>query len=312
MSSNYFLSLPTHQCTDDEDAFEPKLVFLIKHDDGSFLDASLAPRTKAYLENLVRNDKCLAEDRRKLPFSENGYANLHAADLEKLPCDRSCRDRPDFDCRSVEVPLRYNKEFFQILQLGLRGLNALHGQQRTLLDQEISEVGQQMGRVAHPSKSQQHTDLYAWRAIFGSYIECNIFFSTNERESFARTAAETQTQLCFFSEKVRDLQKVNAFCKRESSDTLIRFAKINADLLRILKFQEINMRAFEKILKSKQPSMLQPFFLANECALEFDKRTSLGARTVVIRNKISEGLSPRVLSQHLAFQVRSFRDQMFC
>lgn len=49
--------------------------------------------------------------------------------------------------RKVEIPLRYDSEFFHILNAELSGLHDLQAQQRSELTKEICRLGQEIGRA---------------------------------------------------------------------------------------------------------------------------------------------------------------------
>lgn len=150
----------------------------------------------------------------------------------------------------MEVPLKNKDEFFQILQYGLSGLNTLHDLEKPMLLSDIGDLGQLVSRVAVPLRTLQRTDLYACRAIFELYLNCNVFFTMSENQSFNRTPKDVQTQLQLFSSRLDDLQKTNRFRRKDSNVALQRFLLVNAKLLRDPKFQELNGRAAGKILKS--------------------------------------------------------------
>lgn len=204
------------------------------------MDANLSPKTKATLQKLVGGGS--------LDAKKTALGQMHPQDVDEYPSHDSS-ERPGLV--RVEVPLRHNHEFFQILQYGLSGLNTLHEQEKTALGRDVNELGYMVSRAAIPSRHAQQTDMYAWRAIFELYLQCNVFFSTSENESFTRSPTEAQKQLQMFSTRLDTLQKVTRFRKKDSILALQRFLLINANLLRNLKFQQLNMRAAAKILKSR-------------------------------------------------------------
>ncbi|KAI4126177.1 MAG: hypothetical protein LQ338_003876 [Usnochroma carphineum] len=230
----------------------PRDVF--SFDSGELVDAALSPRTKETLQQLA--------GRRFVDAKQTALAQSQTQKVDELPeqkpseCSRRTGN-PNSDSPSpprsiqMEVPLRHNDEFFQILQYGLSGLNSLYDQEKTVLVRDIGDLSHRVSQVAVPSRHVQQTDLYAWRAIFELYLECSVFFSASEEESFYRSPAEAQKQLQLFSTRLDALQKTKRFRKKESSVALQRFLLINANLLRNLKFQQLNVRAAGKILKSK-------------------------------------------------------------
>ena len=240
---------------DNISKFKPKLVFLVRVQDGDLVDATLSPKTKETLQRLVVPNSTLERMTAPVelqPQSPEDLQSWHHSTDSPGPVRLSSTGTPgDSQFVRIEVPLRNNDEFFHILQHGLSGLNALHGQEKTALSREIGDLGKVVSRLARPVKGMQRTDLYAWRAIFNLYLESSVFFSTNENESFGRSPAQAQRQLQVFSTRLDNLQKSNTILLKDSKAALQRFLLVNASLLRILKFQQLNMRAAGKILKSK-------------------------------------------------------------
>ncbi|CAL8577899.1 hypothetical protein XPA_003710 [Xanthoria parietina] len=273
----------------DISKFKPKLVFLVRVQDGDLVDATLSPKTKETLQRLVAPSSTLGRTIAPVelqPQSPEDSQSWHCSTNSPGPVRLSSTGTPgDSQFVRIEVPLRNNDEFFHILQHGLSGLNALHGQEKTALSQEIGDLGKVVSRLARPVKGMQRTDLYAWRAIFNLYLESNVFFSTNENESFGRSPAQAQRQLQVFSTRLDNLQKSNTILLKDSKAALQRFLLVNASLLRILKFQQLNMRAAGKILK------------------KFDKRTSLGAPNSFTAFLGDEALSPQTMAKLMCAQL---------
>ncbi|KAI4286154.1 MAG: hypothetical protein L6R38_000136 [Xanthoria sp. 2 TBL-2021] len=269
--------------------FKPKLVFLVRFQDGDLVDATLSPKTKETLQRLVATSSTLGRGAAPVelqPQSPEDLQSWHHSTNSRGPVRLPSTETPgDPQFVRVEVPLRNNDEFFHILQHCLSGLNALHGQEKTALSQEIGDLSKVVSRLARPVKGMQRTDLYAWREIFNLYLESNVFFSTNESESSSRSPAQAQRQLQVFSNRLDNLQKSNTILLKDSKAALRRFLLVNANLLRILKFQQLNMRAAGKILK------------------KFDKRTSLGASNSLAALLGDEALSPQTMAKVMCSQL---------
>ncbi|KAI4142177.1 MAG: hypothetical protein L6R39_005055 [Caloplaca ligustica] len=230
----------------------PKLTFIVQIDDGELVDATLSPRTKDTLRKFVGRDSTDKEVTALARLQTHDVDGSLGQKLPQMSQETAIPGNPQKPkLIRVEVPLKHNNEFFEKLQYGLSGLNNLYDQEKTALSRDIEDLGHIVSRVAIPSRHVQQSDLYAWRAIFELYLECNIFFSTSEKESFSRSPEEAQKQLQLFSIRLNALQKANKFHKKESYVALQRFLLVNANLLRNLKFQQLNMRAAGKILKSK-------------------------------------------------------------
>lgn len=226
----------------DLTTFRPKLVFLVNSNDGAPVDAALSPETREYLQNLTRNQ------RRTSPrMTEIADEPVRALSSESY---NVAQDRPSETYHKVEVPLQTDSEFFQMLRQELSSLGTLQAEERVQLTTGINTLARQIAKVANPLQSPKVSDLYAWRDIFDMYIECGVFFSTNEQDGGTRNSTVAQAQLQKFMNNL-DMQESSKRLKRkESRIALAQFLRINLDLLCNLKFQEINQTAMAKILKS--------------------------------------------------------------
>lgn len=275
--------------------------------DGDPIDATFSTKTKEMLQKLVSSGsaplrEAVPAQSQQQPTKESRKED-DIASLQKLSGSPNSGNEDDLDLVRIVVPLKNNDEFFQILQHGLSSLNTLHNQEKTTLQRHIGELGQSISKVANPSRSMQRADLYAWRAIFGLYLDCNVFFSTSESENFVRTPAEVQKQLQLFSDKLNELKKANRFRRKESDVALQSFLLINADLLRNLKFQQLNMRATGKILKSKWHIIKISENGKLITTAELDKRTSLGAQQSFSAVMDAEALSPQIMAKYMCSQM---------
>lgn len=241
----------------------PKLVFLVDPKNGVPVDASLSTETRAYLQSLAtRASDTSAPTAQPL----DTHPDLMPGDLDaettskvlsepkvSIGLEPRCHllDTIEDVYRKVEVPLRYDSEFFHILNVELSGLHDLQAQERSELTKAICSLGQDISKSATPSQGSTKTDLYAWREIFSLYTDSKIFFSTNEQAEICRDSLTAQKQLQDFSAKLSKLRATKAFRKKESYKALESFLQINLTLLRNWKFQELNSTAMTKILKSK-------------------------------------------------------------
>lgn len=243
--------------------FEPKLIFSVNPNTGIPVDASLSPETATYLQSLAsgaavkRNQILEISSANQILTSDalgaevGGRTSSITEPLNGVEYDISLPEPIKVDYQKVEVPLRHDSEFFQILGLELSELHALQAREKTVLTKEICRLGQDIGKLAAPPERFAKTDMYAWREVLALYTDSRIFFSTNERDNFRRDSSTAQKQLQFFSSKVRELKIAGSFYRKESHAALERFLYINLTLLRNLKFQELNSRAMTKILKSQ-------------------------------------------------------------
>ena len=228
---------------------------MVEVDNGELVGAALSSSTKEVLQRLISRS-CSDEKEtgfKRIQAKHWSESSAQTQDERRCICEGGLESSNLNDSKivRVEVPLKNNNEFFQILEYGLSGLHTLHEQEKTALVHDIGGLGQLISQLAAPSRKTQQTDLYVWRAIFELYLDCNVFFATSENEKFNRTPAEVQKQLQLFSSKLEDLRNTSRFRRKDSDVALQRFLLINASLLRNLKFQQLNMQAAAKILKSK-------------------------------------------------------------
>lgn len=155
----------------------------------------------------------------------------------------------------VEIPLHADVEFFRMLTSELESLDAIQADEEKRLKDQVSALGNMLTAVSMPKRFNPRSDIYAWREIFRIYVESGVFFSTNEASEKVRSADKAEEQLVAFSNKIQTLGLTKSFKNKESSDLLEEFLKINAGLLRLLRFQEINKEAMRKILKSMYPGV---------------------------------------------------------
>lgn len=236
---------------------------MIRPSNGFPLDAYLSPETRTYLQYLAT--------RTSRPQSVTGQGSdndvvkssqaLHKNDLDGVLHEPTIEmaskpstlwmDTIRDDYQKVEVPLRYDSEFFHILNVELTGLHKLQTYEGSKLTAEICRVGQEISNLASPSQGCTKSDLYSWREVINLYTDSKIFFSTAEQDSFRRDSSTAQKQLQQFSTKLGELKATKFFRRQKSYAAMERFLFINLTLLRNLKFQELNSTAMSKILKSK-------------------------------------------------------------
>ncbi|KAH0543987.1 hypothetical protein FGG08_001754 [Glutinoglossum americanum] len=269
----------------DENAFYPRLVFMIDANDGVPISARLSPGTKDYLENLALSQRNSQHQTLATQSQSSGD--------DKIPCSHSSSDgsssivegTTESDSLSsgdssssagvaslqgvtdgngtqlVEIPLTSDSEFFHLLKSEVSSLDALQTQEEVLATKEVADLGKEVAIVAAPSTSVSQSDIYRWREIIELYTQAKVFFSTNERDHGSRNSTVAQKQFQWFLVELEKRNLLKQFKRKESAAVLNRFVQINMLLLRNLRFQEINRLAMTKILK------------------KFDKRTALGAQS---------------------------------
>ncbi|KAI1087755.1 SPX domain-containing protein [Rostrohypoxylon terebratum] len=238
----------------DSKHFRPRLTFFIHLKDGVAIDAKLTPSTRDFLKKIASRTEDmvdpLADDEASF---ESSSPNFHGSEKASSPRE----DSSSF--QQVEVPLVFDGEFFDILQTDVSNLDALQEEEQNRLGKEIVLLGQDINVATKPSRGRKaRGDLETWRQIFELYLDARVFFSTLESDHGARTSSQAIEQLRWFQGQVSSRRLIHSLRLENSRQAYNRFLNMNALLLQILKFQEINNLAVSKILK------------------KFDKRTSLG------------------------------------
>lgn len=210
--------------------------------------------------DLIPLDLNLSEDTRRslecLVKKKLGREEVETKDAAVEGSTEMCKS-----IRTIEITLCSDSEFFHLLTSEITSLEALQSRSGSEVRSHILQLGQSVTAVAAPKSRNNKSDLYPWREIFRIYLETGIFFSNLETESHQeRTIEEATERLTFFAGEIRRLG-IQAKFKNPYSPSLFKmFLSVNMDVLRIMRFRDLNKTAMTKILK------------------KFDKRTALGVR----------------------------------
>ena len=227
------------------------------------MNLSLSPGTKTYLQALF--DKSQEHsDAIQLPFEQGENSNAKDIPDENVSSAASQPEEVNdisehvpqmiHDERAyskVEVPLRYDTEFFRLLARGLSEVHAIQSQEGSELTKDIRKLGQDITVFAGPLQDSTRPDFKVWREILRLYIDSDVFFSTDEYDDFGRPFSVAHTQLEKFATNLRQSQAVRKFRRKENHEMLDGFLRINFALLKDMKFSELNSTATTKILKSE-------------------------------------------------------------
>ncbi|KAM3508429.1 hypothetical protein MY11210_006743 [Beauveria gryllotalpidicola] len=245
----------------------PKLTVNVHLRDGVAVDASLTPTSRGFLEKLA--SEILDEHERE----SLDYIRASRQD-DTVPKENPNTDFTDGDVgnyETIEVPLVFDAEFFDMLQNDVNELDALQAEEQEQLTNEITELSKEVSVVSRPSRFSK-SDLARWREIFELYLDSNVFFATQECDHGARNSQRALKQLQWFQNEVEKRNLARNFKISQSRQAFARFLQLNASLLKNLQFQELNKLAVSKILK------------------KFDKRTSLGVSKSFPTMILSDGL----------------------
>ena len=153
--------------------------------------------------------------------------------------------------RTVEISLNSDSEFFHLLTSEIISLEALQSRSESEIRSHVLQLGQSITGVAAPNSRNNKSDLYPWREIFRIYLESGIFFSNLESESHQERTVEKATErLTFFADEIRRLGIQTKFKNPYSPSLFKMFLSVNMDVLRVMRFHDINRTAMTKILKS--------------------------------------------------------------
>lgn len=243
-------------------------VFIHLHD-GNIVDASLTPTTRQFFEKISSGSALSQSDDEK----ESALANIsrfkttdkatdnavdNAADKgTDNATDTSTSAAPQTEAshhdeeryERIEVPLVFDSVFFDMLLSDVSNLDALQTTEQNHLQEEVKELGKQVSQLSRPTRFSK-SDMDRWRRIFELYLDAEIFFATHEREHGARSSQKALKQLQWFQGEVNKQQLVSSFKLPESRNAFSKFLELNLDLLKHLQFQELNVLAISKILKS--------------------------------------------------------------
>ena len=150
---------------------------------------------------------------------------------------------------TIEVPLVFDSEFFELLQKDVQELERLQAEERQKMTQEITELGKEVSRAAKPSRFSKN-DMSTWRKIFELYLDAEVFFTTHERDHGNRSSKTALKQLQWFQNEIEKRNLPQKFTIRESNQTFSKFLNLNVTLLKNIQFQELNRLAVYKIIKS--------------------------------------------------------------
>jgi len=249
--------------------FAPQLRVLVDGQTGTPLDATLAPETKARLQELAKHEMVIA--------SRHDHLGHHGRphEVHDPPSGEGSRDGTGSPiegsqiegrrgARWVQIPLASAKHFFDLLAPKMEELEHLREQETERLEREILDLGDAVEDVIEPvregfeaKRDVSYRDLYFWREMFRIYLETPVFYSTNEQNRGAVTFPDAKKRLQAYDCQIREIGLLGKMKTPQAKRAAQMFLDLNLNILKIMRFQEMNARAMGKILK------------------KFDKRTHL-------------------------------------
>lgn len=207
-----------------------------------------------------------------------------SATPSKEPEDAGSRgkERDSGSQQTIEIPLTSDGEFFQILQRELKSLGVVQQKEVTRLDGEINTLGETIDSTTAHSRSK--AEAQAWREMLRIYTDSQIFFSSREKDAGVRDSPTASRHLREFIFAIHN-QKLAGRLQGRARPAFDRFIDINSNLLRLMRFQELNRTAMEKIMK------------------KFDKRTALQARKAWASSIPDESKITNALAKSACYQI---------
>jgi len=176
-----------------------------------------APRGDAHLEDECKTSGALANVPDEEPIFATDEDLLQQPSTEAPPVGAIPSNPDDVSDqalrrtqrRTIEITLRADSEFFNLLSRELEEIDHLQAKQKELLTTEVDVLGKGVMAVAKPGCSGPSSDLYAWREIFALYRDAAIFFSTTERDHGSRNAEDSRTRIQWFQTQLAKSPEVS-------------------------------------------------------------------------------------------------------
>lgn len=263
--------------TQTNSRFVPELWIATNNETGQFLDAGLTDETKDYFSRtqpLGGSQAC----------SPHEITNVDSDELQDA-------QRANANIRWTQIPLSTVTSFFDALDPKLAQLDAIQQIEAHRLEGSIVKLGQAIQELTEPkavnaTKYKARADVDTWRDLFALYLDSTVFFSSHEQDHGVRNYSKAKQNLQLFSDRLVQQGLVKRLKRPESRLAFERFVSINMDILRVMRFQEINAMAVRKILK------------------KFDKRTALGASRIYSGSNFS-GPFARSIAKDMCSEVSS-------
>lgn len=233
--------------------FDPQLWVAVDAQTGNIQEAKMTAETRSY----ISRNSSFAE---LSTAAERSNSTSDAAQVK----DGTEGGETSPNLHWKQVPLATMNEFFDSLDPALAKLDEVQSNETDRLKESIVQLGQEIERLTAPSsseskKSKARADVETWRDIFALYVDSTVFFSTHEQDHGLRDYTKARQQMDLFSSDLAKQGLTQRFKNPQSRIAFDKFMNINTDILKVMRFQEINATAVQKILK------------------KFDKQTALGA-----------------------------------
>jgi hypothetical protein len=142
-------------------------------------------------EPIFETDEDLAQSERSREFTKHTQHEEAVDDSEEV-------EEGHHTTRTIEITLRADSEFFNLLTNELSSIDKIEAKQKQILTSQVQDLGNSVVKVSRPTNSKQSSDLYAWREIFALYRDAAVFFATTERDHGPRTAEQARQRIQWF------------------------------------------------------------------------------------------------------------------
>ena len=104
--------------------------------------------------------------------------------------------------RTIEITLRADSEFFDLLKNELTTIDSLQARQKYELTSQVHGLSDELSLATNPMKSGTRSEMYAWREIFSLYNDAAPFFDTTEKNHGFRTGEQARERIQWFSNQL--------------------------------------------------------------------------------------------------------------
>lgn len=252
----YSAALPALTTVPEE--FTPQLRVLVDRKTGFPVDASLAPETRVALRKLARTEHVLDSRRASLGAVLPVKTLMERRGSVGGDVSEVLLHQPQ-DVQEILVPLSTARDFFDLLEPKLQELEALREAETRKLEDDIMDLGDAIENVVEPvragfeaKRQMSYRDLYFWREMFRLYLQSPIFYSHDEEARGALSFTQAKQRLEVYDEQLRETGLLEKMRTPQAQAAAQKFLDVNIDILRIMRFQEMNAKAMAKILKKFQ------------------------------------------------------------
>ncbi|KAF9436314.1 hypothetical protein BGZ76_004313 [Entomortierella beljakovae] len=183
--------------------------------------------------------------------------------------------------RVLVIELTEDTAFFDQLGEEVSQLSKLQQASKHNFESKVEELSRILTVVSSP----HNKDMYTWREILKTYLDAQVFVGDYEADRATRTSENAQKQLQWFLQEMERSKLIHKFKLPKSKSAFSTFFQLNAELVQMTQFKELNQMAMTKILK------------------KHDKRTNLSASSGYPRYLQNEPFYNDNISRSLTYTI---------